>query len=411
MAGFSRVELDHASRVELCGVLAAVRCVRARLDLVEAETARRLKTLSASAEQDIAQALQRSTRHANKVLARAGALETTPAFGAALAAGTLGGDHVDAYVKVLGSLDPLRKVGFAQAVPALIAAAALLGSKPEEFASSLHAAAERLASDGGIGRLERQRRATRLRSWTDRATGMWHLSGAFDPESGARLHGRLQAAMFAMFTAKSPVTAPTDPVEKQDHLRALALLELTVGFGESNEFGATPSPKSRRFGRPEFTVVIDTNNLGPDGNPTVDWGIPITVPWERVRHLAGDGDIRPVMVRDGAVIDAGGELNLNRTTRLANRAQRRALRALYATCAIPGCEVKYNYTRPHHVHWWRHGGPTNLNNLVPLCGNHHRRTHEGGWVLTLAPDRQLTIELPDGQIMGTGPPTRKASAA
>ena len=164
-----------------------------------------------------------------------------------------------------------------------------------------------------------------------------------------------------MFATKTPSTAPTDAGEKQDHLRALALLTLTKGVGR---FGPTPSShrptaastedgateereraetgqpdewdsyeseltaRSKRFGRPECVFVIDTTNLGQDGRPTVDWGIPITIPWPRVQDLFRNAAIRPVIVRDGAVIDTNGELNLGRTTRLANRAQRRALRAI-----------------------------------------------------------------------------------
>ena len=43
------------------------------------------------------------------------------------------------------------------------------------------------------------------------------------------------------------------------------------------------------------------------------------------------------------------QLHLGRTTRLANRAQRRALRALYSSCAIPGCTGAYDRCKLHHV--------------------------------------------------------------
>ncbi|HZX53070.1 MAG TPA: HNH endonuclease signature motif containing protein, partial [Ilumatobacteraceae bacterium] len=86
------------------------------------------------------------------------------------------------------------------------------------------------------------------------------------------------------------------------------------------------------------------------------------------------------------------------------RAQRRALRGLYTTCAVPGCCVRFAKTKLHHVVWWRHGGPTDLENLVPLCEIHHQRVHHDGWLLRLAADRTLTITLPDGQVMTTGPP-------
>ena len=236
MEGFRRVELCTVESISLRGVLDDIRRVRARLDHVEAKVAKRLKEASGTPERDVSKSAQRSNRHGHKVMARAAAIENEPTLNRVLEAGDLGGEHVDVFAKVLGSLDGPIKEGFAEAAPALIEAAANSGSTPEEFAASLHTAAEALASDGGMTRLERQRRNTRLRTWTDRATGMWHLSGAFDPESGVILHGRLEAAMSAMFATKTPSTAPTHPGEKQDHLRALALLALT----NSQLLSATP---------------------------------------------------------------------------------------------------------------------------------------------------------------------------
>ncbi len=469
ISGFRRVDLRGASSLELRGVLDDIRIVRARFDLVEAAVAYRLIGVTGTPERDVAQGAQRSNRHGARVVARASTLAAQPALSAALDKGALGGEHVDAFAKVLATLDGPVKSGLTEAAPELIEAAASSGSTPEEFAASLTATAEKIAADGGTGRFERQRRATRLRTWTDRATGMFRLSGAFDPESGALLHGRFEAAMAAMFATKTPSTAPSDPGEKQDHLRAIALLALTAGHFTANvssgsvdgdqacEMGQTvgtnnhavatdpsgptggtrshsgPTDRTgpanpsnpgddewdtfsaswravRRFGRPEITVVIDTNSLDQNGDPTVDWGIPVAVPWERIQNLCRNASVRPVILHKGAVIDADGDLNLGRSTRLANRAQRRALRAIYATCAVPGCTVGFSYTKPHHVHWWRHGGPTDLANLLPLCSKHHHLAHEGRWLLTLSPDRELTITLPDGQIMRTGPPSRSAAA-
>jgi hypothetical protein len=79
---------------------------------------------------------------------------------------------------------------------------------------------------------------------------------------------------------------------------------------------------------------------------------------------------------------------------------------LYPTCAIPGCPVRYEDCRIHHVTWWDHGGRTDLNDLVPLCSQHHHAVHDLDWQLTLRPDRTLTITYPDGTRQTTGPPPR-----
>jgi HNH endonuclease len=101
-------------------------------------------------------------------------------------------------------------------------------------------------------------------------------------------------------------------------------------------------------------------------------------------------------------------LDLGRSTRLANRWQRRTLRALYPTCAIPDCPVRFSLCKVHHVRWWRRGGRTDLANLLPVCVRHHTAIHHEGWTLELAADRNLRVTLPDRTVMTTGPPARAA---
>jgi len=164
-----------------------------------------------------------------------------------------------------------------------------------------------------------------------------------------------------------------------------------------------------RPGRPEVIVVVDHTQSGPDGRPAIDWGLPVELPERVLADVRLRATTHTVVVHDGVVIDGGGELDLGRSSRLPNRAQRRALRGLYATCAIPGCRVRYSRTKLHHVVWWRNGGRTDVTNLIPLCELHHQRVHHDGWLLHLTPNRTLKISLPDGQIMTTGPPSRNAA--
>ena len=93
----------------------------------------------------------------------------------------------------------------------------------------------------------------------------------------------------------------------------------------------------------------------------------------------------------GEVLDSG------RARRTVNRKQRRALRAMHRTCGHPGCTVPFESCRIHHVRWWtRDHGPSDLDNLLPLCEAHHHLVHEGGWTLTMTPDRVATWTRPDG---------------
>ena len=114
------------------------------------------------------------------------------------------------------------------------------------------------------------------------------------------------------------------------------------------------------------------------------------LPVASLRRLCCDAVLVPVVLDGaGAVVDVGRE------RRTATRDQRRALRAMYTTCGHPGCEVRFDACQIHHVTPWEHGGSTDLANLLPLCSRHHHLVHEGGWQLTLQPDRTITLTRPD----------------
>jgi hypothetical protein len=114
-----------------------------------------------------------------------------------------------------------------------------------------------------------------------------------------------------------------------------------------------------------------------------------------------NGTIVPIIIDTNGVV-----LNAGREQRLANRHQRRALRAMYATCAFHGCDVVFNRCEIHHLDPWELGGPTDLDRLLPLCSRHHHVIHEPGWELHLAPDRTLTTTWM-GEVYATAPVRRE----
>lgn len=372
----------------------ALRSLRGWIDGREAILARRLAEVTSTPEQTLAQVSRCSPRDVDRIVRRAATAGAVPPFAEALADGAVRGEHVDVLANALKALEPSQRDGLVDQADRLVALARR--TSPDEFRTTMHSEVRRLQAENGTSRLERQRRDTRLRTWIDRETGMWHVAGRFDPETGLRLHGRLGAMVASLFAESVPDTCPTDPGEKQDHLRALALVALTEGRG-----GAA--------GRPEIIVVVDTTHTTDDGTPRVDWGLPVDLPASVLVDLFPQALIHLVVLCNGAVIHAPGTLDLGRTTRIANRAQRRALRGWYPTCAVPGCSVRFDYLKIHHVHWWRHGGTTDLHNLLPVCQRHHHAIHDLQWQVVLQPDRTITITFPDGATMATGPPARNAA--
>ena len=387
------VDAGCADRVVLETAVGELRRLKSWVESREVAVARQLADVASFPEKALADAGRSSIRQAEQVLRRGETVEQIAPFGSSLNAGRISGEHLDVLARALRQADPAVRDQLIVDADRLAMLAE--NSTPEEFARTMRGEARRLERDGDAdARLERQRRAIRLNTWIDRDTGMGRWSATWDPETMVRLENRLDAQLQTLFHDTQPDGCPTDLLEKQSYLRAHALLALLDGRGA-------------RMGRPEIVVVVDHTTDADE--PVIDWGLPVELPRRIFDDLFQTAQVSTVAVRNGVIIDAPGELNLGRSSRLANRAQRRALGAIYRTCAIPGCRVRYSRTKLHHVIWWRHGGLSNLDNFLPICEQHHHNIHHNGWQLTLGPNRTLTIQLPDGTIMTTGPPTRGAA--
>ena len=57
----------------------------------------------------------------------------------------------------------------------------------------------------------------------------------------------------------------------------------------------------------------------------------------------------------------------------------------------------------HHVKHWLHGGPASPDNLVLLCGFHHRLLHEAGFTVKLSPDGEVEVRTRAGAVLPEHP--------
>ena len=93
-----------------------------------------------------------------------------------------------------------------------------------------------------------------------------------------------------------------------------------------------------------------------------------------VERLCCDAKIQTV-VQDAE----GSDLATGSEQRIVPRRLRRLLeRRDHGMCQFPGCESEHRLHAHHVVHWAK-GGPTELWNLILVCGFHHHQVHEGGW--------------------------------
>lgn len=402
------LDVAQADRDICRQALADFATVRRFLQGFESRVAYRLKEVSPTPESDTAHSTGSTGREAAQSQNRGtGRHESGPAgeaLGEGMDEGLLSGAHLDTYLRVRDTLKPELREEFSNYADDIAGWAGVF--HVDLFARRLRALADEIRDRHGVRLLDEQKRQNSLRTWVDRHTGMFRIAGEFDPESAVLFRGRLEAMVRTLFSEATPDTCPDNSVAKQNHLRALALLALTE-HGPSCAGGA---------GRTEVLIVADTTQRTARGEPVVDWGLPVELPLHVLEtFFARAGRLSIVdLHRQGKVIDHTGRLNLGRETRLANRAQRRVLRARHSTCVVPTCQVPFDRCDIHHIRWWRQGGATDLANLAPVCSSHHSKIHGDGWVLHVDEDGQIAVILPNGHLLteqgwvevANGPPPR-----
>ena len=166
VAGMQRLVIGSAGRAEILAALESVRSVRGRVDALEVALARRLSEITPLAERDVARAARRHSRHGERVRARAETAASIPSLGDAFDTGVISGEHVDAVAKALRAAPETVRGSLRDAVAEIVGGvgigAGLSGITPEDLVQCLADETKRLEADDGLGRLDRQRRATRF---------------------------------------------------------------------------------------------------------------------------------------------------------------------------------------------------------------------------------------------------------
>lgn len=98
----------------------------------------------------------------------------------------------------------------------------------------------------------------------------------------------------------------------------------------------------------------------------------------------------------------GNVLGLGRMSREPSAWMVRHVRYRDRECRFPGCGAR-RFTEAHHIVWWRHGGRTDLDNLVLICSFHHRLVHEYGWSVRREAGEEVGWFRPDGTRYRAGP--------
>jgi hypothetical protein len=145
------------------------------------------------------------------------------------------------------------------------------------------------------------------------------------------------------------------------------------------------------------TVVVHASLESLSGGRNAETEHGAVMPPEALQRLACDARIQVV-----AENDAGDAIALGRTKREPSPSMMRQLRHRDRGCRFPGCGSTA-FANAHHIVWWSRGGATDLDNLLLICGFHHRLVHEHGWTVHRVDDGRVRWFRADGSRYRGGP--------
>jgi Domain of unknown function (DUF222)/HNH endonuclease len=246
-------------------------------------------------------------------------------------------------------------------------------------------------AEAELDRGERVAHQRRFLSISDDGAGGMRIRGRGSVEDGATLRAALL-----------PLTAPTPSVDAatgeqladhRDH--GTRMFDAMVGLAQ-HSLDTRLAPASHGA-RPRVAVAVHLDDLqgrlrsggtAATMSAVTETGEDLSA--ATVRRLACDADLIPVVL--GTVEEI---LDVGRSARLVTPAIWKGLVVRDRHCRFPGCRRPPLMCHAHHIVHWADGGSTNLDNLVMLCGHHHRVLHHTPWHVELGPDRRPVFVGPE----------------
>jgi hypothetical protein len=232
-------------------------------------------------------------------------------------------------------------------------------------------------------------------------SGMVRIEAVLHPDEAALVMKAIEAARAVATSHKADKDVSAETRARPQP--AVAMPDALVAVAESFlAHGQAPGTGGDRY---QVFIHVEQDPLAPDGTlaATLDDGTRVSA--ETFRRVSCDASLIQVM-HDGT----GNPLNVGRRTRTIPPALRRALWSRDRGCRFPSC-VNTRFVHAHHIEHWAYGGETSLNNLVLLCGTHHRLLHEGGIHVKCSTDGQLVFRDGKGRVVDRVPQTMAAGRA
>ncbi|GGO77661.1 HNH endonuclease signature motif containing protein [Nocardioides deserti] len=234
--------------------------------------------------------------------------------------------------------------------------------------------------------LEREEREARANAWLTMAPdGKGSYRGKF---SIPTMQGAMLRKMLLAFAAPKHQAATKDGDAEQDQVERRPSPE-RMGDAFCELIERLPAHKLPKVGglNASIIVLLDFTGLKSDvGRAVLETGEPISA--SLARRMACEAGLIP------AVLGSRSELlDLGRTARLFNGAQRLGMVITQRVCTALGCDWPAHLCHAHHDDSWLSGGRTDLDKGRLLCPRHHARIHDPRFETTIHPDNQVTFHM------------------
>ena len=310
-------------------------------------------------------------------------LNQMPKLADAYAEGEISEEHVQVAARAVKKADPVER---------------------ESVEDELCAAAKVLDP----GKLGRQARARRIRerpadAIEDERRAFAERAARYvtKPDGGATFIQELTPGDYEVHRSARQAYLTKDPKDLPESQRRSFAQKLYDADLEIARRALTADDAPTRNGAPATGTVIvplETLAAAPDTSAEpAQLGFAGPVSSETARRMLCDAHICRLVVGPRSE-----PLDVGRSQRSATAAQARALLGIWHGCAR--CGAPPGFVEIHHIIFWDHGGPTDLDNLLPLCWSCHSAVHHAGLLIRRSQDGTVTFTAPNGVAHHRAPP-------
>jgi hypothetical protein len=287
-----------------------------------------------------------------------------PHTAAALARGEVNPEHVDVIHKALKGLPHLDAAKRVEAEQSMLTHAAK--HDPKALARIGWHLRDLIDPDGPPPVDTEPKRPERELHRHQRRDGSWEYKIRLDPVNGGILN-----------SLTGPFEKRRDATDDRGHAEIAADALVDVLKKASN----CPDMPTNNGRRPEiaFTVPLDflyralDDAMLPGQSYLTARDVRLAACDAHILPVVMDGDSKPL---DVAVPSYSTPPHMRRALVLRDKG-----------CAFPACDRPASVCDSHHIiSYWRHNGPTVVQNLVLLCTGHHRLIHGSDWEVKLVND-------------------------